>query len=77
MHRQVEIRSRDDEISDHVSSLEVLVDRLNKADSLLRVKEEQVEDKLVIQGCLSTATLSSPDIPLFYHPSDADCLDPS
>ena len=37
-----ELEQRDDEISDHVSSLETLVERLNTADSLLRVKEQQV-----------------------------------
>lgn len=43
-YTKVGIQSRDDEISDHLSSLEILVERLNKADSLLRIKEDQVSD---------------------------------
>ena len=45
-----ELEQRDEEIGDHVNSLEALVERLNTADSLLRVKEQQVGGGRGIEG---------------------------
>ena len=51
VHGQGELERQNEEIGDHVRSLETLVERLNNADALLRVKEQQVGKQVVLMWC--------------------------